>query len=75
MNLVVHYQNNDIYWGEALKKKMEQNTEIVPGTFPGRFLVTCVVANWNLFGLRGYFPYCKRFVLAGTKREPSKLSL
>ena len=31
--------------------------------------------NWNLFGLRGDFPYCKRFVLAGTKREPSKQSL
>ena len=27
------------------------------------------------FGLRGDFPYCKRFVLAGTKREPSKQSL
>ena len=33
------------------------------------------VANLNLFGLRGDFPYCKRFVLAGTKREPSKQSL
>ena len=31
--------------------------------------------NWNFFGLRGDFPYCKRFVLAGTKREPSKQSL
>ena len=31
--------------------------------------------NWNLFGLRGDFPYCKRFVLAGTKRQPSKQSL
>ena len=31
--------------------------------------------NWHLFGLRGDFPYCKRFMFAGTKREPSKQSL
>ena len=37
--------------------------------------VQVFMQNWNLFGLRGNLPYCKRFVLAGTQREPSKQSL
>ena len=65
-----------IYWREALKKSIwEQHPEIIPGTFLASFWLFVVVANWNFVGLRGDFPYCKRFVLASTKREPNKQSL
>ena len=66
-----------IYWRETLNKSiLEQSFQL---GFWLRFWLGvwlgCFVANWNLFGLRGDFPYCKRFVVAGTRREPSKQSL
>ena len=65
-----------IYWRETLKMSIsEQNAEIVPSALRVRCGQYFLIANWNLFGLRGDFPYYKRFVLAGTKREPSNQSL
>ena len=59
----------------------------VPGIFKVFFSEKCAghvsgqvsghafMQHWNFFGLRGDFPYCKRFVLAGTNREARKQSL
>ena len=52
-----------------------QVSEHVSGQVSGHVSKQDFMLNWNFFGLRGDFPYCKRFVLAGTKREPSKQSL
>ena len=55
------------FWSKTLKLYRARSRA---GSSAGFF-----VANLTFFGLRGDFPYCKRFVLAGTKREPSKQSL
>ena len=45
-----HYQNKAIYWRETLKMSiLEQNAEIVPGTFSGRFFSRCFCCKFDLF--------------------------
>ena len=70
-------------WHQKSKRKSTWDFHIfsekcaghVSGQVSGQVSGHVSVQNWNFFGLRGHFPYCKLFVLASTKREPSKQSL